>query len=117
MNTQPPMPPSGGSGNFGGPPQGGPGGFGYGQAPMGPVNNNMVMAILTTIFCCLPFGIVAIINASQVNNKLAMGDYHGAVQSAKQAKTWSMVSLGIGLGILVVYFFFGILAGLASSDY
>jgi glycerol uptake facilitator-like aquaporin len=46
-----------------------------------------------------------------------MGDYHGAVQSAKQAKTWSMVSLGIGLGILVVYFFFGILAGLASSDY
>ena len=121
MNTQPPPPPGGGQGNFGGPmggpPPGGPGGYGYGQMPMGPVNNNMVLAILTTLFCCLPFGIVAIVNASQVNKKLAMGDYNGAVQSAKQAKTRAMVALGVGLVVAVIYFFVGILAGLSSSGY
>lgn len=30
-------------------------------------------AILTTIFCCLPFGIVSIVYAAQVNGKLAAG--------------------------------------------
>lgn len=117
MSTQPPPPPSGGPGNFGGPPPGGPGGFGYGQTPMGPVNNNMVIAILTTIFCCLPLGIVAIVNASQVNKKLAMGDYNGALQASKQAKTWSMVALGVGLVVGFLYFFVMMAAGLASSGY
>ena len=35
------------------------------------VPNYLVQAILTTIFCCLPFGIVAIVFAAQVNGKLA----------------------------------------------
>jgi len=121
MNTQPPPPPSGNFGNFGGPaggpPPGGPGGYSYGQAPMGPVNNNMVMAILTTLFCCLPFGIVAIVNASQVNKKLAMGDYNGAVLAAKQAKTWSTVALVVGLIVGVLYVLIMALAGAASSGY
>ena len=121
MTTQPPPPPSGNFGNFGGPaggpPPGGPGGYSYGQAPMGPVNNNMVMAILTTLFCCLPFGIAAIVNASQVNKKLAMGDYNGAVQSAKQAKTWSTVALVVGLIGGVLYVLIMAIGGAASSGY
>ena len=30
-------------------------------------DNNLVLAIFTTICCCLPFGIVAIVKASSVN--------------------------------------------------
>ena len=48
------------------------------------VNNNMVKAILVTIFCCLPLGIVAIIKASEVNGKLAAGDIEGAQLSAPE---------------------------------
>ena len=121
MNTQPPPPPNGNFGNFGGPaggpPPGEPGGYGYGQAPMGPVTNNMVIAILTTLFCCLPFGIVAIVKASQVNSKLAMGDYNGAVQASKQAKTWSTVALAVGLIFGVLYILIMAIAGAASSGY
>ena len=35
------------------------------QVPMMP-NNNMILAILTTVCCCLPLGIVAVIKANQV---------------------------------------------------
>ncbi|MES2882212.1 MAG: CD225/dispanin family protein, partial [Bacteroidota bacterium] len=35
--------------------------------------NWLVESILVTIFCCLPFGIVGIVNAAQVNSKFAAG--------------------------------------------
>ncbi len=41
----------------------------YGQQqPVGPPpDNNLVWAILVTVFCCLPLGIVSIVKSSQVN--------------------------------------------------
>jgi len=66
------------------------------------VPNYLVQAILTTIFCCLPFGIVAIVFAAQVNSKLAAGDYAGAVQTSNQAKMWCWISFGIGLVVQIV---------------
>jgi hypothetical protein len=68
------------------------------------VPNYLVQAILVTIFCCLPFGIVAIVFAAQVNGKLAAGDYAGAVQTSNQAKMWCWVSFGIGLFVALAYF-------------
>ena len=46
------------------------------------VPNYLVPAILVTIFCCLPVGIAAIIQAAQVNGKLQAGDYEGAVSNS-----------------------------------
>lgn len=75
------------------------GGFNFqggGQPPMGPKPPNyLVQSILVTIFCCLPFGIAAIVFASQVDSKWNMGDYQGAVNSSNQAKMWSWISFGI----------------------
>ncbi|HEX3998914.1 MAG TPA: CD225/dispanin family protein [Pirellulales bacterium] len=48
--------------------------------------NYLVPAILSTICCCLPFGIVAIVYAAKVNGKLAAGDYEGARRSSDSAK-------------------------------
>ena len=67
------------------------------------VPNYLVQAILVTIFCCLPFGIVAIIFAAQVNGKLSAGDYTGAVELSRKAKLWCWVSFGIGLGFSLIY--------------
>tara|TARA_B100001750_G_scaffold57482_1_gene45428 strand:- start:1133 stop:1378 length:246 start_codon:yes stop_codon:yes gene_type:complete len=67
------------------------------------VNNNMVKAILVTIFCCLPFGIIAIIKASEVNGKLAAGDVEGAQQSAAEADKWGNYGL---IGAIVVFFLY-----------
>ena len=67
--------------------------------PNAPANvpNYLIPAILTTLCCCLPFGVVGIVFAAQVNGKLAAGDYAGAVRTSNQAKIWCWVSFGIGL--------------------
>src|SRR5690625_4065208 len=71
------------------PPPGGPGGpppGPMGQAPGGmtpPPPNHLVWAILTTLFCCLPLGIVTLVFSSQVYTKLLMGDTVGAQESAE----------------------------------
>ncbi|MGB0135247.1 CD225/dispanin family protein [Dokdonella sp.] len=61
------------------------------------VGNNLIWAILATIFCCLPTGIVAIVYAAQVDGKVSLGDTAGARESARLAGIWSWVSLGLGL--------------------
>ena len=61
------------------------------------VPNYLVFAILTTVFCCLPTGIPAIIYASQVNTKLQLGDYAGAQLASNNAKMWCWISFALGL--------------------
>ncbi len=46
--------------------------------PAEEIPNCLVQAILVTAFCCLPFGIVSIVFAAQVNGKVAAGDVRGA---------------------------------------
>lgn len=82
-----------------------------GPTPNTHVPNYLVQAILTTLFCCLPFGIVAIVYAAQVNGKLVAGDYNGAVQASRNAATWSWVSFGAGLVFTVLYVLVAIAAG------
>ena len=65
--------------------------------------NYLVQAILVTVFCCLPLGIVAIIFAAQVNTKIGAGDIEGAKKSSKNAKMWSWIAFGLGLVGLVIY--------------
>lgn len=74
----------------------------------------LAQAILVTIFCCLPFGIPAIVFAAQVNGKLAAGDYAGAVATSKKARKWCWVSFGVGIGITILYILIGVIAGLAG---
>ena len=82
----------------------------------GAISNYLVQSILVTLFCCLPLGIVAIINASQVNNKISAGDIAGAMEASQKAKKWCFWSLGIGLGAMLIYFLLAILTAVASSN-
>src|SRR5918998_4135662 len=67
------------------------------------VPNYLAQAILTTLFCCLPFGIVSIVYAAQVNGKWAAGDAQGARDSADKARKWAIWSAVAGLVIGVLY--------------
>lgn len=71
--------------------------------PGATVPNYLVFAILTTVFCCLPAGIPAIVFAAQVNGKLQAGDFAGAQAASANAKTWCWVSFGVGLGVSVLW--------------
>ena len=64
----------------------------------------MVAAILSTLFCFLPFGIVAIVYASQVESKFNAGDYEGAQQASDKARTWYYASIGAGVVAIIIVF-------------
>ncbi|MCG6188971.1 CD225/dispanin family protein [Maribellus maritimus] len=74
-----------------------------------PPANYLVWAILTTVLCCLPLGIVSIIYAAQVNSKWMAGDYAGAQNSSRKAKTWAWVSFGAAILGAVIWFVLAIL--------
>ena len=67
------------------------------------------------LFLFLPFGIVAIVYAAQVDGKYA-ADYQGAVDSASKAKTWCWVSFGIGIVVTVLWFFIGFFAEIVPQS-
>ena len=81
------------------------------------VPNYLAQAILVTIFCCVPFGIPAIVFAAQVNGKLAAGDYEGAVETSKKAKRWCWISFLVGLGFGLIYFIFAIISVMGGRMY
>jgi len=61
------------------------------------IPNHLAGAVLTTLCCCMPFGIVSLVFAAQVNSKLAAGDLAGAQLASKNAKTWMIVAVVMGL--------------------
>ncbi|NES85435.1 MAG: CD225/dispanin family protein [Moorea sp. SIO2B7] len=68
-----------------------------------PVPNYLPQAILVTLFCCVPFGIVAIFYAAQVNTKFTLGDEQGAVTASDNAKKWCWISFISGAIIMLLY--------------
>jgi hypothetical protein len=66
-------------------------------------DNNLVGAIISTLCCCLPFGIVSIVYAAQVNSKYSAGDYAGAQDSAAKSTKWMWWGVGIGLVVNLIY--------------
>lgn len=104
------------------PPGGGIGPPPFGQVPFGerpasppppppgvpmasgsPPPNYLVWAILSTILCCLPLGIVSIVFAAQVNGKWAAGDVTGARASSNKAKNFAIASAAAGVAVAVLY--------------
>ncbi len=84
---------------------GSPGGF----PPRADIPNYLIQAILVTIFCCLPTGIVSIVYAAQVNGKISAGDIRGAESASSNARTWAWISFGLGLAGVLIYVFGAVL--------
>ncbi|MDT0164379.1 CD225/dispanin family protein [Actinotalea sp. AC32] len=91
---------------------------GYGSTP--PPPNHLVWAILTTVLCCLPLGVVSIVFSTQVNTKWAQGDQAGAQVASQRAKTWAIASAVVGLVFAIGYIALvtsGVVAGLDTTGY
>jgi len=89
----------------------------YGQAAPGPPpDNNLVWAILTTVFCCLPLGVVAIIKSTQVSGLWAQGQFDAARKSADDAKKFSMWAAIAGVSVIVLYIIFIVIVGIGTSS-
>lgn len=73
------------------------------------------LAIFTTLCCCLPIGIYAILRAMKVNDYYMMKQYDAAVAASNDAKKWSIIGIVLGVVGSILYFaFFGGLAMLGN---
>jgi len=122
MTEIPPPPP----GNYPPPPPGGggypppPPGGGFpppGGAPSGPPDNNLVWAIVVTVLCCLPLGIVAIVKSTQVSGLWAQGRYADAQKAADDAKKFAMWGAIAGVVFGVLYLIFSLVVGASMFSY
>jgi hypothetical protein len=101
-----------------GPGQGGygPGGYGPGWQPSGPKPPSyLVWAILTTLFCCLPFGIVSIVYAARVDSKYSAGDLAGSLEASANAKKWAIISAVVFVALFVLWVLLVVAAGSSSG--
>ena len=75
----------------------------YGQpTDMQRPSSYLWLGILTTLFCCLPAGIVSIVFAAKVDGAWASGDYASAKDYSDKAKNWGIISAVAGAIILAM---------------
>ncbi|GAB3675287.1 CD225/dispanin family protein [Angustibacter aerolatus] len=108
--------PGGDGPSYGSPPPQGGGFGGYGGPAGPPPPNYLVWAILTTIFCCLPLGVVSIVFSAQVNGKYAGGDVAGAQDSSRKAKQFAIWSAIAGVIVAVLYIVLVVVLGVVGSS-
>lgn len=89
----------------------------YGNKPSIPPKTWLVESILVTLFCCLPFGIIGIINASKVESRFYAGDYSVAEQASRDARKWTMLGLWIGLAVSILYIISVFVLGINDAFY
>lgn len=76
-------------------------------------DNLLIWSILSTVLCCLPLGIVAIIYSNKVDNMWNAKNYEGAREAAKNARLFCFLSLGLGILTGIFYFILGMIGALS----
>ena len=69
-----------------------------------PPEDNLGWAILSTVLCCLPLGVVAIVKANQVKSLWFQGFHAEARKAADDARKWAMWSALATVILVVLYF-------------
>lgn len=79
----------------------------------------LVWAVLSTIFGCLPFGVVSIVYATKVERLYFNGLYDESLRASRKAKNWCIAAAVSAAVVLLVYivFYFAILAAVIYASY
>lgn len=78
-------------------------------------DNNLVWAILSTILCCWPFGIPAIVHAAKVDKYWLAGHKEQAIKAANEAKKWAKISAFVAAGCWALYLIFVVILGVFAA--
>lgn len=66
-------------------------------------DNFLVWAIVSTVICCLPLGIVAIVYANKVDTLWYAERYEEAEEALRKAKLWTYISAGAGVAGTILF--------------
>lgn len=80
-------------------------------------DSHLSKAIWTTICCCPPFGIVAIIKAASVNRLYDEGKYDEADEASYDANKWANIAIKVGIGIAILNFIYLIFVIINASNH
>ena len=87
--------------------------------PQKPVNwvPYLILSIISTLCCCLPFGVVGIVFSAKINSAMLAGNLGEAQNNAKMARIWIIVSFAIGLLTWLIYMVLIVTGAVSGSAY
>ena len=87
--------------------------------PQEPVNwvPYLILSIISTLCCCLPFGVVGIVFSEKINSAMLAGNLEEAQNNAKMARIWIIVSFAIGLLTWLIYMVLIVTGAVSGSAY
>ena len=77
------------------------------------IPDHLAMSILTTLFCCIPFGIVSIVYAVKTGMSKEFGHVEKARFYSKKAFSWSIWGIIFGIAFVMLY---GLVLSLTTHD-
>ena len=60
-------------------------------------SSNILLAVLTSLCCCMPLGIIAVIKASRVRLLYEKGEYDQAIKASVQARRYCYAGIFLSL--------------------
>lgn len=87
--------------------------------PQKPVNwvPYLILSIISTLCCCLPFGVVGIVFSAKINSAMLAENLEEAQNNAKMARIWIIVSFAIGLLTWLIYMVLIVTGAVSGSAY
>lgn len=87
--------------------------------PQKPVNwvPYLILSIISTLCCCLPFGVVGIVFSAKINSAMLAGNLEEAQNNAKMARIWIIVSFAIGILTWLIYMVLIVTGAVSGSAY
>ena len=87
--------------------------------PQKPVNwvPYLILSIISTLCCCLGFGVVGIVFSAKINSAMLAGNLEEAQNNAKMARIWIIVSFAIGLLTWLIYMVLIVTGAVSGSAY
>ena len=87
--------------------------------PQKPVNwvPYLILSIISTLCCCLPFGVVGIVFSAKINSAMMAGNLEEAQNNAKMARIWIIVSFAIGILTWLIYMVLIVTGAVSGSAY
>ncbi len=76
----------------------------------------LVFSIVVTLLCCIPFGIIGIVNAANVTSRFNAGDIQGASKASRNARLWSTIALCCGIIGSIIYILLVILGVVIDNN-
>ena len=83
-----------------------------------PPKNWLIECILVTLFCCMPLGIVGLIQSTKVETLWNSGQREAAVKASQEAGKWVKIGAISGFVILFLYILIviiGVFTGIGTS--